>query len=268
MTLKHTLLFVFISLNFTALIAQAPPQRSINITGKVIDAETGEPLEYATLVLESVENPDVVTGGITNIKGQFDVEAQPGNYNIRIEFISYKKFELPNQSLTSSKDLGIVKLELDIAQLDAVEIVGEKTTVQIQLDKKVFNVGKDITSQGTDALNVLDNVPSVSVDIDGNISLRGNENVRVLINGRPDNSGMSGSDLLRQLPSDAIERVEVITNPSARYDAEGSGGILNIILKKGEDLGFNGSVQATMGYYPYAQTTANLNSKTEQFNIV
>src|SRR5690606_30351911 len=130
-----------------------------------------------------------------------------------------------------------------------------------------FNVGKDITSQGTDALNVLDNVPSVSVDVEGNISLRGNGNVRVLINGRPENSGMSGSDLLRQLPSDAIERVEVITNPSARYDAEGSGGILNIILKKGEDLGFNGSVQATMGYYPYAQTTANLNFKTEKFNI-
>lgn len=267
MILKQTLLFVFILLNFTVLIAQAPPQRSINITGKVIDAETGEPLEYATLVLESVDNPDIVTGGITNANGQFDVEAQPGNYNIRIEFISYKKVEFPNQSLTSSKDLGIIKLELDIAQLDAVEIVGEKTTVQIQLDKKVFNVGKDITSQGTDALNVLDNVPSVSVDIEGNISLRGNENVRVLINGRPDNSGMSGSDLLRQLPSDAIERVEVITNPSARYDAEGSGGILNIILKKGEDLGFNGSLQTTMGYYPYSQTSANINFKTEKFNV-
>ena len=267
MTLKHSLLFVFISLNFTALIAQAPPQRTINITGKVVDTETNEPLEYATLVLESVENPDIVTGGITNANGEFDVEAQPGNYNIRVEFISYKKYELPQQNLTKSKDLGVIRLQLDIAQLDAVEIVGEKTTVQIQLDKKVFNVGKDITSQGTDALNVLDNVPSVSIDVEGNISLRGNENVRVLINGRPENSGMSGSDLLRQLPSDAIERVEVITNPSARYDAEGSGGILNIILKKGEDLGFNGSVQATMGYYPYAQTTANLNFKTEKFNI-
>lgn len=267
MTLKQTLLFVFISLNFTALIAQAPPQRTINITGKVVDAETNEPLEYATLVLESVENPDIVTGGITNANGQFDVEAQPGNYNIRVEFISYKKYELPQQTLNKSTDLGVIRLQLDIAQLDAVEIVGEKTTVQIQLDKKVFNVGKDITSQGTDALNVLDNVPSVSVDVEGNISLRGNENVRVLINGRPENSGMSGSDLLRQLPSDAIERVEVITNPSARYDAEGSGGILNIILKKGEDLGFNGSVQATMGYYPYAQTSGNLNFKTEKFNI-
>ncbi|UOB17350.1 TonB-dependent receptor domain-containing protein [Abyssalbus ytuae] len=263
--MRQKLILLFFTLPL-CMYAQAPLQKSIKITGTVIDIDTNQPLEYATIVLENIENSDV-TGGITDSSGKFNIETTPGIYNIKIEYISYQTFQFTKKKLENSENLGTIKLTLDVAQLEAVEIVGEKTTVQIQLDKKVFNVGKDITSQGTDALNVLDNVPSVSVDVEGNISLRGNENVRVLINGRPSNSGMSGSDLLRQLPSDAIERVEVITNPSARYDAEGSGGILNIILKKGEDFGFNGSFQSTFGYYPYAQTSTNLNYKTNKFNL-
>lgn len=247
--------------------SQTSTPHTVKITGTVVDVDTNQPLEYATLVLESIDIPDKITGGVTDSNGKFSVQTEAGNYNIKVEYISYKSYFLNQQSINASKNLGVIKLAIDVAQLDAVEIVGEKTTVQIQLDKKVFNVGKDLTSQGTDALNVLGNVPSVAVDIEGNISLRGGNNVRVLINGRPSNSGISGSDLLRQLPSDAIDRVEVITNPSARYDAEGSSGIINIILKKGEGLGFNGSIQATLGYNPHARTNVNLNYKTTKYNI-
>ncbi len=266
MTFKNftQLFLLLLVINATS---QSNQQSKIKITGKVVDIDTNQPLEYATLVLQSTNDPNIITGGVTNSNGEFNVETDAGNYNIRVEYISYKSYVLNNQSLNNSRDLGLIKLAIDVAQLDAVEIVGEKTTVQIQLDKKVFNVGKDITSQGTDALNVLDNVPSVAVDVEGNISLRGSGNVRLLINGRPANTGISGSDFLRQLPSDAIERVEVITNPSARYEAEGSAGILNIILKKGEGLGFNGSIQGTIGYYTNTRGNVNLNYKTKKINL-
>ncbi|MBM1107403.1 TonB-dependent receptor [Aurantibacter crassamenti] len=260
-------LFLFCSI----IYSQRPQgQRSnpIHITGTVIDSEDGQPLEYATLVLQSVQNPEKVTGGITDLEGKFDVETTPGEYNIRIEYISYKTYELPNQTIKESTDLGTIKLALDVAQLEGVEVVGEKTTVEIRLDKKIYNIGKDLTNSGATITDALNNVPSVDVDVEGAISLRGNENVRILINGKPSAlAGFGSTDALGALPADAIEKVEVITSPSARYDAEGTAGILNIVLKKEKTLGFNGSVNTTIGFPINSGISVNTNLRTDKFNI-
>ena len=232
-----------------------------------MDQETDQPLEYATLVLQNVRNPDKVTGGITDANGKFEVETAPGNYNVSVEYISYKSYKLENQNLRSSKDLGVIRLALDVSQLAEVEVVGERTTVELRLDKKVYNVGSDLTVKGGSVTDVLSNVPSVSVDVEGNISLRGNESVRILINGKP--SALSGlsPEALQQLPADAIEKVEVITNPSARYDAEGTAGILNIILKQSKTAGVNGSVNVYTGHPETYGGSLSLNLRRDNFNI-
>ncbi|WP_339628761.1 TonB-dependent receptor [uncultured Maribacter sp.] len=264
------LLLLVLSINYT--YSQRPggdrEKSSIVITGKVLDQETNEPLEYATLVLQSVKNPEIITGGITDIDGNYSVETNPGNYNVSIEYISYKTYKKANQLLSENTNLGITKLSLDVAQLDAVEVVGEKTTVEVRLDKKIYNIGKDLTTSGANISDALNNIPSVTVDIDGAIALRGNDNVRILINGKPSAmAGFGSTDALRSLPADAIEKVEVITSPSARYDAEGTAGILNIILKKEKTLGINGTINTTVGYPTSSSITANLNLRTDKFNI-
>ncbi|RIV45936.1 outer membrane beta-barrel family protein [Flagellimonas pelagia] len=243
-------------------------QQNITISGKVIDAESGQPLEYATFVLQDADNPDKVTGGITDTSGEFSIETVPGKYNIRVEFLSFKTYSLNGQTYTSSTNLGSIRLEADVAQLEAVEVVGERTTVEVRLDKKIYNIGKDITTSGGNVSDALNNIPSVSVDVEGAISLRGNDNVRILINGKPSAlAGFGSTDILQQLPADAIEKVEVITSPSARYDAEGTAGILNIVLKKEKTLGINGSVNTTVGVPFNARVTTNFNIRTEKFNI-
>ncbi len=260
--------FLFlISLTTTAQRPSGQRPDPITITGTVLDQDTGDPLEYATLVLQSVRNPKRITGGITDETGKFEVETFPGKYNVRVEYISYKTHELPEQVFRAATDLGTIILELDVSQLEAVEVVGERTTVELRLDKKVYNVGQDLTVKGGSVTDVLDNVPSVTVDVEGNISLRGNESVRILINGKP--SALSGlsPDALQQLPADAIEKVEVITNPSARYDAEGTAGILNIILKQSKTSGINGSVNVFAGIPDNYGGALSLNLRREKFNI-
>lgn len=261
------LALVFLTSFANAQQRQGGRPESVKITGTVLDQETGQPLEYATLVLQAADNPDRVTGGITNEQGKFEVEAAAGVYNVSVEYISYVAYKLPGKGLTKSTDLGVIRLAPDVEQLQAVDVVGERTTVELRLDKKVYNVGSDLTVKGGSVTDVLGNVPSVSVDVEGNISLRGNESVRILINGKP--SALSGlsPEALKQLPADAIEKVEVITNPSARYDAEGTAGILNIVLKQGKTLGLNGSVSATVGHPESYSGNLNLNLRSDKFNI-
>ena len=147
---------------------------------------------------------------------------------MKIEFISFKATEIKQQILKESTNLGQIALDEDANQLNEVVIRSEKTTVEIKLDKKVYNVGSDLMVKGGTVSDVLDNIPSVSVDSDGAVSLRGNANVRILIDGKPSNA-INIAEALRQIPADAIDKVEVVTNPSARYDSEGGGGLLNII---------------------------------------
>ncbi|MAU15785.1 MAG: TonB-dependent receptor [Muricauda sp.] len=265
----HRIIIPFLLLNLIVFkgIAQQN-QKSITISGKVVDSDTGQPLEYATFVLQSADDPTQITGGITDTSGHFEVEAKPGTYNISVEYISYKTYVLKGQTYNSSIDLGVITLSPDVAQLAEVEVVGEKTTVEVRLDKKIYNIGKDITTSGGNVSDALSNIPSVDVDVEGAISLRGNDNVRILINGKPSAlAGFGSTDILQQLPADAIEKVEVITSPSARYDAEGTAGILNIVLKKEKTLGVNGSINTTIGIPFNARATTNFNIRTEKFNI-
>jgi len=211
--MKNIVLVILLNLCVTTLIAKNyEPIEKISITGKVIDKETSQPLEYATIVVKSLDDK-IITGGITDINGLFDVQVSRGTYNISIEFISFKTQTLFNQEIKQTMDLGVISLEMDAQALSEVEIIAEKSTVEIRLDKKIYNVGKDMTVKGGSASDVLDNVPSVTVDVEGNVSLRGNDNVKILINGKPSGLvGLSGTDALRQLPADAIKKVEVITS--------------------------------------------------------
>jgi outer membrane receptor protein involved in Fe transport len=261
------LLIAFTSFISIAQRPQGQRPEPINITGIVLDQDTGQPLEYATLILQSLRNPDRVTGGITDAFGKFNVQTMPGRYNVRVEYISYKTYSKEEQTFRTSTDLGTIKIGVDVEQLDGVEVVGERTTVELRLDKKIYNVGSDLTVKGGSVTDVLDNVPSVTVDVEGNISLRGNESVRILINGKP--SALSGlsTEALQQLPAEAIEKVEVITNPSARYDAEGTAGILNIVLKQSKTAGLNGSASLNVGNPKSYGGNLSLNLRREKFNI-
>ena len=259
-----TLILFCISLSITG---KEPSLPKFQISGKIIDKETKEPLEYATIVLTSLKTQKI-SGGLTDSKGEFNIEVSRGLYNISIEFISFKTYKISNKLIDENLNLGTIALEVDAESLNEIEIIAEKSTVEIHLDKKIYNVGKDMTVKGGTASDVLDNVPSVTVDVEGNVSLRGNENVRILVNGKPSGLvGLSGTDALRQLPADAIEKVEVITSPSARYDAEGTAGILNIILRKGKAQGFNGSFITSIGNPDNFGVSANLNYRTKKFNL-
>ena len=261
-----SVLILVLFFNTLFSFAQEVTNQKIKITGKVIEKVSKQPLEYATITFLTPNNPKPVAGGITNPKGEFDIEIKPGVYDIKIEFISFKVNEIKQKNLKSSTSLGLISLEEDANQLNEVVIRTEKTTVEIKLDKKVYNVGNDLMVKGGTVSDVLDNIPSVSVDVEGNVSLRGNDNVRVLIDGKPSNA-INIAEALRLIPADAIEKVEVITNPSARYDAEGGGGLLNIILKKGKNQGLNGTFIASTGYPETYGLSGNVNYKSKNFNL-
>ncbi|BFP42919.1 outer membrane beta-barrel family protein [Flavobacteriaceae bacterium GF1] len=263
------LFLVFVWMLPILALAQKPQNfKPIQITGTVIDKDTGLPLEYATLIVQSIRNPERITGGITDAEGKFEVETPPGVFNISVEYIAYTTYVSKKQQLRSNTDLGIIYLSPDVSLLEEVEVVAEKTTVELRLDKKIYNVGKDLTVQGGTVSDVLDNVPSVSVDVEGNVQLRGNDDVRILINGKPSAiTGLNSTEALRQLPAESIEKVEVITSPSARYDAEGSGGIINIILRRSKLQGLNGALTVNGGYPKSAGINGNLNYRTGNINI-
>ncbi|WP_073018241.1 outer membrane beta-barrel family protein [Flavobacterium micromati] len=262
----NSVLILVLFFNTLFSYAQTSPPSKIKITGKVVEKITKQPLEYATVIFLTADNPKPVAGGITNAKGEFDIEIQTGIYDIKVEFISFKVNEIKQKNFKSNTNLGTISLEEDANQLNEVIIRTERTTVEIKLDKKVYNVGSDLLVKGGTVSDVLDNIPSVSVDIEGNVSLRGNDNVRVLIDGRPSNA-INIAEALRLIPADAIEKVEVITNPSARYDAEGGGGLLNIILKKGKNQGLNGTFIASAGYPENYGLSGTLNYKSKNFNL-
>lgn len=240
----------------------------VTVNGKIYEKSTNAPLEYATVVLQNVSNPEIVAGTSTDENGSFSLDVVKGKYNIKYEFISLKTIQVNNKEINSDTNLGTIFLEPDVAQLKEVVLIAEKSTVEFKLDKRVYNVGQDMMVKGGTMSDVLNNVPSVTVDPDGTIALRGNENVRILIDGRP--SGLAGinvADALKLLPADSVEKVEVITNPSARYDAEGGGGIINIVLRKGKGQGLNGSVIASAGNPEAYGLSSNINYRSDAFNL-
>ena len=266
--MKNFITLLLLSFSLVA-VAQRPggDRPDVVITGTVMEAETNIPLEYATVSFATADGK-VVTGGITDPSGKYRIELPAGVYDVKFEFISFETKVLSAQRLIKDTTLPTQTLAIDSQSLDEVIVRAETTEVQVRLDKKIYNIGKDLTTSGATVSDALSNVPSVTVDVDGAIALRGNGNVRILINGRPSAiAGFGSVDALSQLPADAIERVEVITSPSARYDAEGTAGILNIILKKEKTLGLNGSIQTNVGYPERYGITGNINLRTDKFNI-
>ncbi len=264
------MLCLFLSVNLTAQMAKDKLPKNGSISGKVIDAKTEEPVPYATIVVKDLEGK-TITGGITDELGVFEIKKIPeGKSLVEIQFIGYQtlKREINLTSGNLKQNLGSLKLIEEAANLEEVTVVAETSTITQKVDRKVINVGKDLTAAGTTASELLNNVPSVSVDSQtGNVSLRGNENVRVLVDGKPTN--ISAAQLLQQIPSTSIKTVELITNPSAKYNPEGMSGIINIVLHKNANQGFNGSVNsgATAGHYVRYNTSTNMNYKTGKVNF-
>ena len=262
--MKKILLF-FILISSTFLYSQ---ENKFLITGTVSDPETNSPLEYSTISVFKANSEEIINGVITDYNGEFSIEVSKGNYDLKFEYISFKTKYLRNINIENSLNLGLIELSIDENILNEVEVIGEKTEIEIKLDKTVYNIGKDLTLKGSSVSDVLDNLPSVEVDIEGNVSLRGNESVRILINGKPSGLvGISSNEALKQFPSESVEKVEVITSPSARYNAEGTAGIINIILRKSKLTGFNGSLSLNSGYPERYGVSANLNYRTKKLNF-
>lgn len=270
-----------IELNATESGVDSPLDAEIK--GIVIDNETDGPLEYATISLFHSQDSTLVTGVITDMNGAFSLNAKPGKYYIVVQFMGYESKTI-NINIKNAKDviaLGKITMYPDSALLDEVEIVAEKSTMTMTLDKRVFNVGKDVSSTAGNAIEVLDNIPSVNVDVEGNVSLRGDDGVQILVDGKVSGlAGVSTQDALRSLQADMIERIEVVTNPSVRYDAEGTAGIINIVLKKDKRKGFNASVDFRGGFpvqwgekffkedFPFQTGLgASLNYRFKKFNV-
>lgn len=242
-------------------------QSTGNINGKVLDKTTNSPVPYATIVIKN-EN-QIITGGITDEKGNFIVsKVTLGNYTIEIQFIGYKTFTSPINLVEKNLILKPILLEEEATNLSEVELIAERSSIEQRIDRKVINIGKDLVSAGATASEIMNNIPSVSVDPQTNqISLRGNPNVRIFIDGKP--STIEPSKLLQQIPSTSIKQIELITNPSAKYNPEGMSGIINIVLHKNSNLGFNGTVNGgvTFGETPKYNTSFDFNYRKGKFNI-
>jgi len=262
--MKITKIIAWVLLLFCSFqgIAQ---EKTVAIKGRVLENETQLPIEGAGVTILAPNDQKKIASVATDKNGEFNIKVPTGIYHIKIEFISFKAILLENKTIDKDTELGNLTLQTDVKLLKAVDVIGEKSSVSLDLDKKTFNVGKDLLSKGGNANDILNNVPSVNVDVNGAISLRGNSGVRVLINGKP--SMISANNGLEQIPASSIEKVEVITNPSARYEAQGGAGIINIVLKKNSLSGLNASVQAGIGDPTNYNGNVNLSFKTEKFNL-
>ena len=270
MKFKILLLSLFSSISF--LQAQNSDKATIalgSISGKVIDNISKQPIPYVNI---SVKQKDkIITGGITQDNGNFTIKNLAlENYTVEFQFIGYKKLTISVNLTTTNKSINLntISLEEEAVQLKDVEIVNERSTIVQKIDRKVINIGKDLIASGNTASEIMNNIPTVSIDPQTKeISLRGNTNVRILIDGKPSN--IDATQLLQQIPSSSIKQIELITNPSAKYNPEGMSGIINIILHKNANEGFNGSINSgvTFGITPKVNTALNLNYKVGKVNM-
>ncbi len=252
-------------LTLAALAMSVSALCQVEISGKVTD-EAGAPMSFTNVAIYNQLDSTLANGAVTDANGAFKGEVNQGTYYLKISFISFEDLLLSNISKTT--DVGILVMKTSKSILDEVVVQGEKSSVELSLDKRIFNVGKDLANSGGTAADVLSYVPSVSVDPEGNIKLRGSDNVRILIDGKP--SGLvsfQGAGGLQQLQGSMIERVEVITNPSARYEAEGMAGVINIVLKKDRNQGFNAAIDVITGYPVNMGAAANINYRKNKINF-
>lgn len=248
----------------SSLLATALPVANnikVSLTG-IIMADAATPLEYATVSAYTTDTI-LLDGTVTDADGKFELSLPKGDYNLQIEFIGFATKKLP-VSLRKQTDLGAIPLAEGGINLDAVEVRADKSEMVLKLDKKVFNVGKDALAGGGSANEVLEQIPSVTVGADGTVALRGDAGVTILINGRP--SALADNGALSSISAASIESVEVITNPSAKYEASGTAGILNIILKKENNRGYGGNVSIGTGFPDNHTLDLNVNFRGEKFN--
>lgn len=267
--MNHKFLYVFIlcltSVVWNSFYAQ---NKTIEITGKVIEANTKLPIEYATISVLDKSTNTPITGTVSNIEGNFSVNTESNNFYIEVSYIGYTTKAFKTFTISkNSVDLKEVFLSEDLQALSEVVVRAEKSQTEFKLDKRIFNVGSDLSSTGASALEVLNNVPSVNVSIEGVISLRGSQGVQILINGKPSVLAAADGNALGTITADMIDRIEVITNPSAKYDAAGTAGIINIIIKKSEKRGLNGSASINVGVPNNNSFGLSINKRTEKFNL-
>ncbi len=241
------------------------------LKGSISDSTSGAKIEYASITLISLRSNQIVSGALSNKEGEFYIKEIPlGRYKAVVEFIGYKTRQfnpiniIPGQYGSIEQNLGDIKLSVSSINLSQVDVLGESQFIQT-IDKQVFTVGKNLASSGGSGEDVLNQVPTVAVDIDGQITLRGDANVTVLIDGKK--VGFDRRTLVDNLQASMIEKVEVITNPSAKYDPDGVGGIINLVLKRGTFDGFNGSTTLSAGEFNKNNLSGNLNFRTDKWNV-
>jgi outer membrane receptor protein involved in Fe transport len=239
-----------------------------NVSGKIIDSNTKSAMEFVTVVLHSVSDSTVISGTVTDMDGKFMISnLANGSYYIEINFMGFDKKIVQGINLNESNnkiDLGDISLEPMTNLINEVTVTGEKAKIEYKLDKRIVNVDKNLNAQGGTAISALENTPSVQVDAQGNLTLRGSSDYVVLIDGKP--SVVKGSDALKQIPASAIEQIEVITNPSAKYDADGNAGIINVISKKDKLQGFSGTLSASTSNTNSSNANALINYRKGKLN--
>jgi hypothetical protein len=260
-------LFLFISIH---LFAQETKIGSI--TGLVIDDSTDHPLEFVNVALHNKADSTLVTGKVTDKMGKFNfTDVSPGEYYVKFSLIGYKEKTSPGFIIDPQHrklNFGTVALVARTVNLDEVLITAEKSIFNNSIDRKVYNVGQDIMSKSGSASELLQNVPSVEVDIDGNVSLRGSTNVLIMINGNTSPLMQKNSaTVLQQMPASSIEKIEVITNPSAKYRPDGTSGIINIVLKKSTGGGLNGDITGNLGNSSRYNGNFRINYDPGDYNI-
>lgn len=263
--LRLSTVLVFALLFTDALFGQT------TVTGKLVQEENEAPLPYATVVVHNSDDSSMVANALTMDDGSFSFEIGPGSYYAVMQYIGFEDGMISDIEIKNGQnklELGIIPLQSEAVALDEVEIVAERSQMELKLDRRVFNVGKDLANQGNSAADILDKVPSVTVDPEGNVSLRGSQGVQILVDGKPSGLISAGdTEALLRMQGDIIESIEVITNPSARYEAEGEAGIINIILKKNQEKGVNGSFSATAGWPHNYGASYSLNYRKKDFNL-
>lgn len=259
---------VIVILFFFGLSLVSAQNTQVIITGKVLESNNNLPVEYATISVLDNSSKKPLTGTITSQDGTFSLKTSETDFYIEVSFMGYETKAFKDFKIERNKiDLETIILSEDSEALDEVVVRAEKSQLEFRLDKRVFNVGTDLSSTGASSLEVLNSIPSVNVNIEGEVSLRGSQGVQILINGKPSVLASADGNALGSITADMIEKVEVITNPSAKYDAEGTSGIINIIIKKSEKRGINGSATLNVGVPNSNSFGLSVNKRTEKFNL-
>lgn len=261
--MKKHFLFCFLIIPLLSL-CQNNNLATYTISGKIIDASSNSPIDYATIIFKTIDSGIIKYGGISNKKGHFSIDVKKGFYNVTVEFISYKTKKLAISNIDHDLNIGTITLEAGAENLQEIAIQGTKKTLEVKSNKLVFNVSEDVASESKMTFDVLSNIPSVSVDPSGSIRLNGIANPTVLINGKV--TAFSKADALKSLPASSIEKIEVISNPGASYQAT-STGVINIILKKGKEEGFHTSTTLSGGYKNYYGGLVNLNYNSNKASV-